>query len=727
MTTLLALPLEILQQIVSHLTSDDILTCCCVCKTIHHAVYPNLFHHVFIRNGRALTKFLHSLNTNMDDAEHSLGCATRDLRLRFCRMNVQQLQDLTTHCPRLTSLDIDHFTWSQLINKEYEHQRSRLTFTNPEFALNPDMELGQLITHLAPSNHPTPPTVVAGHPKPASGRDHADVAFDNSTAAHPDPASPSASSSRHPTIDYRLSLNAMVATLTTTPLSELRSHLFSRLLKTTFQHYHHLTALHLDLDDGLSRSVDIYHILDLVPHLLHLKLNHAFHILTITDIEYVHNACRHLKHLELTGFCLNRLQIGQHHSIAKNHVLESLVLRFSSGWSYYWHWLWYIGRKYASQLKVLECNCTASMGLYRALDGTAIIQNCYSVFAQQHAASLQQFSLVNLSTSQDLWHQMIQSSQPTSPSPAATNITKAKFTNQHPIGDLHLIRSILTYLKPSIQDLVISLPNLNDAGPFGCVLDVMNGLHQCTYLTRLTLKLPPYVFAPPDHSGVGVALDTLLRHGAHLKWLAMEHGTLSLVDAVPPNHPLTGLELHHVNLSTSFLCSGLMPLNHLKHITLAKCVIHCTYGIPNDVCLPVSMAWHFPPHRSLHVDLNYLRFYQCGNLNGDRLNDITLYELSTDRARSWMISHDRRVVPLTESMGRRSAGELRRRPTTDSRRGYIEYDFVETEVDNALADEVIATRTTGQSVLEQQYCIKLVVHAMSKLTINQHIVVHHRR
>ncbi|KAI8066439.1 hypothetical protein BC940DRAFT_347713 [Gongronella butleri] len=681
MTTLVQLPLEILQQIGNHLQGNDLVLCCCATKDLYEALYPLLFHRVHLRADRWLAQFMVALD-NDRWAPLLLGKGARHLTIRWCNLTLDHLQKIADTCPWLVSLDIDSFSWNRLMLDQAEKHRARL------------------LEHGDASN---------GENSPPTGPMAVPLLF--------------SASNTNRSVSYAKDIASLVPLRldgqndTRVDISRV---IFGRVLHLMLRYHDCLTTLHLNLNDGLSGALDVYNLLDQVPQMQHLSLSHAFHILTITDIEYIHSACRHLKSLELSGFCLNRLLIGQHHHIVKCTSLERLVIRFSSGWSFYWHWLWYFGKKYSSSLKDLVCSCSTSMGMHRVDDDAETIENCYAVFADQHAASLERLHLINLATSHAFWEHMSERvAQKKDKAPSTMLLTDATVTHPQINGDMRIVRMISDYVHQSVRALTLSLPGFTENGRNGgSVHDVCRDFGRCQHLTSLTLKLPPFIFSPPDRSTSGIPLDFLLAQCRHLTSLSVDHGTLTITNTPSFNHPLRTLTLNNVMLASAVLTSALVPLINLTSLHMSRCIVQYNYEHPHDLDLPLPMSWQLPRTKPIRVILDQIRFYQGQGRFGEKLNHLSIYEIATGARRAWAFSRDHGAVELSTSLGRRRAGELRRCATTKDRPSYAEDDGADSPY--AGSRRRIPSYKT---LTRQQYHVKLSCHRLHMLTVNGNSVI----
>ncbi|ORX58735.1 hypothetical protein DM01DRAFT_1205765 [Hesseltinella vesiculosa] len=126
--------------------------------------------------------------------------------------------------------------------------------------------------------------------------------------------------------------------------SQLHAILSKTLFQSIFQQHPQLTTLGIDNVFGDAVPATIQPFVQILPNkLVHLSLNFGNHVLSIADVECIHDQCPLLKTLSLKSDRIDPIRDRQKISISVNHVLKSWHLSTKDHWFRHWPWLWFTG------------------------------------------------------------------------------------------------------------------------------------------------------------------------------------------------------------------------------------------------------------------------------------------------------------------------------------------------------------------------------------------------
>ncbi|CAO3589886.1 unnamed protein product [Absidia cylindrospora] len=471
-------------------------------------------------------------------------------------------------------------------------------------------------------------------------------------------------------------------------------------LNLTFTRYQNLTTLSLNLVGYTPQFINIYQVLPLLSGLRSLKLLNVYHVLTMYDMDNIHTHCPRLTDLTLSGFCLNRTRIPL--PVTQCLTLRHLCIEFSSGWSYYYNWLWYIGRKYTN-LSSVRCECTSTMGIHSVnpLDDQDKEEGL-TVFAQQHALTLKKLELINLvfdkrlmealqdpngtntntnhddmmiNIGDDLnnddhaesmmeWNTTATPTQQTRPS-----LTSGQFNNHTTIIKAEVFVSILRYVQHTIRTLSIAWPMMDPSNVHLC-----NLLTRCVFLTELTIQLPGYIVGMSDNNGT-VPFDRILQCCPVLTKLHINHGKIFMVGhdndnpatQQPLSYPLKTLVLEFVFVPSCFMVMENYGLLNLEQISLDHCAIYnMNRRTPSNPKIMLDWLFHTPappPRPPLDINLYHTRFVNPETNRPSLVCDyISILQHGKGEEDAWAVrsSYVQKVVRMSSSMIRRKSGQLKR-------------------------------------------------------------------
>ncbi|ORZ14105.1 hypothetical protein BCR42DRAFT_452682 [Absidia repens] len=487
---------------------------------------------------------------------------------------------------------------------------------------------------------------------------------------------------------------------------------FRECLNITFTQYQNLTVLSLNLSGYTSQIIDIYQLLPLVSGLHTLKLLNVYHLLTMNDMDKIHTYCPRLMDLTLSGFCLNRTRIPL--PVTQCLTLRHLCIEFSSGWSYYYNWLWYIGRKYIN-LSSLRCECTSAMGIRSpsVLDEQEMEEG-FTVFAQQHALTLKKLELINIvfdksfmealrdpyginyfygnddddiminidddiDNKDHVGSMMDWNTTATPMRRTRASLTSAKFNNHTTFIKPEVFVSILHYVQHTIRTLSIAWPMM---GPDH--IHLCNCLMRCVFLTELAIQIPGYMVGMADNNET-VPFDQILQCCPLLIKLHINHGKIYMVghgnhngSVNTLNYPLKTLVLEFVFIPSCFMVMENYGLLNLEQISLDHCAIYNMN--PRTPSNPkIMLDWLFPipappsliesdstltlPRRPLTISLYHNLFVNPETNMASLVCDyVSISQHGKGEEGSWILrsGYIQKILRMSSSMLRRKSGQLKR-------------------------------------------------------------------
>ncbi|ORX42895.1 hypothetical protein DM01DRAFT_1387263 [Hesseltinella vesiculosa] len=343
----------------------------------------------------------------------------------------------------------------------------------------------------------------------------------------------------------------------------------ARPLAALFNHPH-LTSLTLQWSHDPFSAGHCTVFCSLPRNLLDLSLKPGYHSVSVSVVSMLHQSCPKLQALEIHAESFDSISNRHHLVIAENHSLKRLSLCSEEPWPQPWQWFWFIGKKYAHQL------CDLTMKGRNTVTNTdhADMELCYTVFAQQHAASLKSLGLFDLFTGDQFWECM--RAQP------ACRLTHVRldipdfFATANSVTRPSRLQVAFQYYKATVCSFQLTLPSppIHTYPHNGLtqVSEALRELEGCHRLTELTLTVPSLNGVHTDTGTIPV--NDLLQRCSQLTRLDLQKSTL-FMSPRPSNsyHPLVALHLTRCFLREGFLATAFADLPCIKSFTLDQSVV----------------------------------------------------------------------------------------------------------------------------------------------------------
>ncbi|ORX61748.1 hypothetical protein DM01DRAFT_1332331 [Hesseltinella vesiculosa] len=583
---LATLPNEIFSLINQHLSQDDRLTLCYVCRAWHNRFLPILYRHVTLQANRADTLAIALTSCNSPTLQ-PLGHLVRSLTLSTADpICLEHLEMISKACPFTTALAFDSQTFyasmERLASKRYFD--SLLKVPNDSPALVNDDDLDSSLSYIEAIQQLKFPDTVKG-PMPMTN--HVALAF-----------------------------------------FKVMFRLFPRLTTLDFPLYYLMFGVPrvpLFVDFLPDRLTDLT---------LKCRLDLSFPL-----VESIHDHCPLLESLSLTCRFMKDIYIDTLSVIVMNHRLKSIAIIFDStdGLSL-WSWVWYAGKKYGQQLEAAHFN-NANLFYTPAPEQAALVRHTFiPAFVQQHATTLRTLEMKNMAYSQEFWMQMEMQTKG-----RGTNFRTIDCWDDEILqgqGDedsLGVTDKIATMAKVSIQRLCLNVCLMDS--PFS---DFARLLGQCPRLNTLHLA-----YASLKYSSI--PLLHLLQACPQIQHLSLDCRTLAL-GKVPPEfcHRLVSLDLMYtVHLTSAELNCMLLFTPWLESLKITDSCI-TTYSEIDQLnsSSPPIFRWSLPnPGSNDSIDSLSLRFSPKRSPTAGSMQKVSITTTFADKTWAVRVSQ---ITPLPQ-------------------------------------------------------------------------------